>query len=426
MRYSKTEAVLQGLLREWEEKQRVLAYFCKEIDPISYVRRFFPDPLIGIFPESERRVAVIPHSELIGALIWARTDFYAPYQAFFRNWYRSGTLQEVRAVVVDLDWAKPDKLEEFCGVVMPKLHCRPSLAVLSGEGVHLIYLLDPPIQALRRYRELLEEIGRKVQYKFKIKKFGWKVDVHPLIHPYRVPGSATKIGTRARGYLVHDPVRCVTLKELAEWVGVDLPDTVYEELVEGKRVGRRAENRPRRAKKSAKGVTYLPRAHPGLYNRIFEKILYDVREGHRYLSLCALVVAGWKAAIPREQVERDVHWLAEELSLRGSHPVTEREVRKALKMYNEKAVRVRRIVLERWLGVPLPGQIRHGRRREEHLRRVHAQRRGQAKALTELYLTRYPDLPITEVARRAGLSRTTIYKYGRELGLLPRPTGSTS
>jgi len=100
-----------------------------------------------------------------------------------------------------------------------------------------------------------------------------------------------------------------------------------------------------------------------------------------------------------------------------------KEIGKALKAYGKKESTVCSTKqLAEWFNTEIEGAKRNGRKREEHLQIARAIRNAKISTSTKMkvkaYLEANSGYSISEISRISGLSRTTIYKYGRELGLL--------
>jgi response regulator of citrate/malate metabolism len=140
--------------------------------------------------------------------------------------------------------------------------------------------------------------------------------------------------------------------------------------------------------------------------------------------MLATVVCGWKARIPKEQIRKDLTLFVQRYNqIWPEIPIHPSEIEKALRAYGRKESTIcSKRQLAEWFNTEIKGQKRNGRKREEHLQIARAIRNAKITTSTKLkvkqYLETYKGYSISEISRISGLSRKTIYKYGRELGML--------
>ena len=143
------------------------------------------------------------------------------------------------------------------------------------------------------------------------------------------------------------------------------------------------------------------------------------------MSMCALTVIAWKCNVPVDEVECDLLSLIPDYNKNATRKIKPREVKSALKMYNEKAMLTQRERLQDWIGWEYKPIKRNGRTREKHLERARAVQeidfpdgqwrnkdgRPTAKAKVAAWRLEHPDGRKIDCERETGLSRPTVLKW---------------
>jgi hypothetical protein len=330
---------------------------------------------------------------------------YAHYCTYLKNFKRYDTIDKILAFVVDLDNVDSNDLFLIVHSRLERI-LKPTFIVNSGFGLHLIYQLQEPFTLLHRFRVAVNQLKVRLENQLKPRANNrYKIDHHSLAQAFRLPGFMNKLGRWVKCWKIGPGYNIHTLAE-----------KFHIELVPMKA-------KKSKKKKKRKDITYIPNAHPKLYSWALE-LLYGSRPGWRYTSMLATVVCGWKARIPKEQIKKDLEQYVERYNeIWPENPIKWSEIGKALKAYGKKESTVcSKKQLAEWFNTEIEGTKRNGRTREEHLQIARAIRNAKISTSTklkvEVYLKANPNASISEISRISGLSRTTIYKYGRELGLL--------
>ena len=139
--------------------------------------------------------------------------------------------------------------------------------------------------------------------------------------------------------------------------------------------------------------------------------------------MCALTVIAWKCNVPVDEVERDLLSLIPDYNKNATRKVKAREVKSALKMYNEKAMLTQRERLQDWIGWDYKPIKRNGRTREKHLQGARAIRdinnenwrqgngRPTAQEKVKVWRIANPTGKKADCVRATGLSKPTVYKW---------------
>lgn len=374
-----------------------------------------------------------------------RSDVYVVPASFINGYNSTVACKDVYALVIDLDDMDAETLKNVLdngnvGGMTPA----PTYIVNSGSGVHFYYVFRQPVPHYHANRKILKDMYTALCLITKSNIFA-KTDWHAITQPFRLPGSRTKLDQMVTGWKYDDKWDVISL---AERLNVDyekldmgrreiLPQREYKEARE--RYIASLEDGTAPAPKRAKGKRYRWRSSldgkEGFYEMCLERCYKETRAGSRYRSMCALTVVARKVVtVSKERLEMDLFRLMEHYNTIG-RPMKPSEVRKALRMYNDKALQTRSRTLEAWFGWSFHRDAQRRRERLAEKGRVRSKEdvwkiarstrdvlypegawRNQEGAPTkqeqvQQYREEYPEASVTEVARALGISRTTVYKW---------------
>lgn len=379
-----------------------------------------------------------------------RDDVYFSAVHFYDDYKNDDFIDYIYAFVIDLDNLSPKWLRDILeGIVDRGTAPLPSLVVNSGKGVHFYYVLAEPLYVYPTVRKKARSL-----YAMLNEMFEFTPDKHSIGHPFRPVGSLTKLGNVASGYVIGDRW---SIEELADAVGYNwyVPDMssreglpASEKMVRYARLlaernglpepdfsnfaethafikslthgssGRSTRNSPIYDERPHEYITDIdiePNGSPRWYSRTRDKIIERTELEHRYKSLMALSVIAYKCRIPYEQLERDVDHITQiwKFDRRwDKDPFNAKNVAAALRCYSPKFVRVRRSTLEEWLGWQFTGDKKEPKyTQEEWLERLADQRSAASLRAIRNVLKEDPTLSKSEIARRTGLSRQTVYNH---------------
>lgn len=441
---------------------------CDEVSPKDFYRMIFPTGELegrGVYESGKynaiavcigpgkkvKRFTVTDDLEQIDAL--QQTDDFcvmAPISYAGRS-RKSANARNLYALAIDVDGIKTednkgaptgmvDLFYQFDGHGPSGLLPLPTAIVFSGAGLHLYWILERPVPCFRNIVEQLTNLKRELttrcwnQY---VTRLSLNVQYESLFQGFRMPGTITKSGSRARAFLV-DGGKKVSIEYLNRFVAEE--NRVTEFAYTSKLTREQAKEKypewyeKRIVKKEPKGRWTVKR---DLYDW-WLRTLWDPtkpREGGRYWAIHALVTFAVKCRIDREEVERDalelVPWL-DKLTTSEDNHFTEDDVRKALEAYDESYVTYPREVIAIRSKIPIVPQIRrNGRKQAAHLERARAVQKidypnhewagrpvgsGTKKEVIKSYMREHPEVTKKAViARELGISRPTIIKYYDEI-----------
>lgn len=353
----------------------------------------------------------------------------------------------IYALAVDLDRLivkdnKPSGLIALWNGHIKKLERipQPTYIVSSGTGLHLYYVLDKPIALFPNTAKELQALKHELTYMI----WGYgicdiqnekDIQFEGIYQGFRIPGTITKTGSRARAFLTGQRV---TLEYLNEHVPDNLRVKKYtakKELTKAKAKELYPEWYERRIEQGKpSGVWHISR---NLYDWWKREILTKGKVGHRYYCLMVLSIYAYKCGmydlkhnpnpVTREELERDcfeVMEYFETMTDNDNNHFTEADVLDALEAYDSRWIKYPRDSIEYKCGFELPHNKRNGQPQAYHLEEARAIRdirqkrqgttwngRKPKKDIVELWQAGNPNGKKADCIRETGLSKPTVYKY---------------
>ena len=347
----------------------------------------------------------------------------------------------MNALIFDIDSVGLDELDNMLRRFSNENRVRripiPTFIVSSGTGVHLYYVLEEPIDLFPNIKLQLKALKYNLTYRFwdyKGTSQDKNIQYQPLNQAFRMVGSMNeKYGTEVKGYLVGERVPLDRLNEFAtdESVRVDINQ---------------------RYKPSKYSLKEAQERFPEWYDRVIiqkdktpqkwhiKRDLYDwwkrqygeITGGHRYYYLMCLAIYAVKCDISRKELETDMYDMFEELKyIPHSNKLSESDVISALEAYDRGYYNFKLDDIEKLTGLRFERNKRNYRTQREHLLRArtlqeidypNGEWRNKSGAPTkkeevENYLQSNLNMSVSQVAKALGISRTTVYKYKKELDL---------
>lgn len=144
----------------------------------------------------------------------ARRDAYVYPAAYYHSYALEALMQSTSCLYIDLDHVAAKQLRRLCDADF--FGHRPTYLVNSGNGVHLVYVLQEPVQTYDWAKKLLKRIHHGLLKVFRRHRFDADLTTG-ISHAYRIVGSLTKLGQVCRAYCVGTHM---TIAALAQSVGV--------------------------------------------------------------------------------------------------------------------------------------------------------------------------------------------------------------
>ena len=406
------------LRREFSQKTALLkkAFEGRQIAPYQMLTTIFKDDNCEMKYTIESKGAVKEPARGFDELIdiaHQRSDIYISMGTYFKNYLSQATLKEIHALVVDLDHITPSDLKQLITNIDKHHTVKPTIIMNSGQGVHLYYIFDQPVQCFKQVKSELKEMQYRLENQFINPSAAYKVDRHSIVQSYRVTGSLTKLGDLTQAF---KSGRTLSIAEVAKWLGVALKTTTNP-------ITQQTVLKSKKTIIAAPKVRTLPNARKGLYSHIYKRMT-EVEPGNRHTALLALAVAAYKCRIGKVQLEADLRTWCDYYNQRDTRQLTEKELTTALKFSNKKSIGVKSETLEEWLGFTFPRTTkRNGQSQVKHLAECnkikHSMQSEQIKETLQQYRIQNPTASQSQIAKDLKMSRNTVVKYLKNTCSLP-------
>lgn len=339
---------------------------------------------------------------------YKRSDVYIPPASFFSDCFRLVTLNQLFALVVDIDDLSHTGLSWLLRKIdIGKL--RPTLLVNSGNGIHLYYVFDKPVDCYNYRKPILKRLAKDVQKYWESHNYSVDKKV-TLIQPYRVIGALSKAGETTTGYLVGEKWK---VEALAKYMQIKLWSEDKKNKLQ------KNSNNLAQGIINNKDIEIFPNGDRPFYNHCLTRVAEEVVEGFRYTALFALAIVAYKCRIRHEKMERDIRLCAELFNERckPNSRIEEVEILKTLKGFSKKFVLVCSLQLEEWFGFNFPRLTkRNRRRREEHLALVREIRKEKKQdKINKIQYLLEQGYNKKEIAAMMNMSIQNLYKNYKDL-----------
>ena len=416
---------LEVIQDQYEQKNMVLAQFGQQVSAWTLYEDIYDDldmvvPVVVIDEHESKHVVQMSVAEAVEQAEH-RNDMLLGGSVYFKSFISKATAKEIRAFIVDMD-------NVYAGTLLAALRVEwrtangqaipmPTYIVNSGTGLHLYYILDTPLPCLRRNAETIDQLYRRLAVLNTTKRVYLVRQVQWFGQDFRIAGGLNKYDWKNSIFLIGD-----------RWSAVALGKAVGLQNVTFAQYGDPPPKKPPRATPKGR-VTAREgwRTNRAFYDYTLRTCREKTKEGNRYMSMCALTVIAWKCNVPVDEVERDLLSLIPDYNKNATRKIKPREVKSALKMYNEKAMLTQRERLQDWIGWEYKPIKRNGRTREKHLQGARAIRdinnenwrqengrpKGSGTALERVKAWRIanPDGRKIDCERETGMSRHTVLKW---------------
>ena len=463
------------LVSDFEYKDTLLRGLYEEVSPYTFYEELYcdktlDDSVVVTFGD-DHKLEWCEHNPIqktIKAMSMAEAiemgfnyaNMYLPPCTFFNNYNSSKCMENLYAIVVDFDGDKDGVSKELMDWLIKRINddnefVSPTFLTNSGHGLHLWYVFDKPLPMYASNKRLMRDLYAAIHQT--LNDLNAKPQRHHITQAYRIVGSKTKINTVTTAFRTGDVYDVnellkqfgvnVRLGEgesapseqmmklayaIRDKLGVAIPDedswkSVHEYIAENKDAFNKISTRnPSRRYRKADGSGW---GSFDWYKRMKDSIILKTPDGHRYTSLMAFMIIGYKCNIPFDQVKRDeddiiLKWQMREKSF--PHRFNDEYRDRIDNCYSEKYLKVTKEQLEDWLGFEMHSSFRrNGRNRELHMKIMSGTRdilhpngswRNKEGAPTKEEIVRqwrkeHPTGKKIECERDTGLSRHTVLKY---------------
>lgn len=281
-------------------------------------------------------------------------------------------------ITVDLDYVDLANLNDFFYQIKNGFILNPTYVCNSGHGIHIYYIFKKPIALYPYLHDKLR------LFKYEVIAGIWNpytssrgkredIQYQGIFQGFRIPGTQTKLGKQflVRAFKTGEKIDILDLNKYLfdkEYM-LEEKDFKYKSELSLYQAKQKYPEwyEKRIVKKEQQGRWVVKR---DLYDWWLKKIKEKAKAGHRYSCLTVLVSYAIKCNISKKEVKKDcMHLLPEldALSDTESNRFTERDVRDALKFYDESFVNYSRKEAERVSGISMPANKRNFQKQEYHL-----------------------------------------------------------
>ncbi|MBQ6467567.1 MAG: hypothetical protein IJJ61_06455 [Clostridia bacterium] len=367
------------------------------------------------------------------------------------------------AIIFDIDEVDVPELEKLFQMISDGILPRPTALSVSGNGVHLTYILDKPLPLYGKKLEMLNNL------KAVLTRLLWcsytsqdpNIQYQGIVQGYRVVGTKTKKGHTVKAYLtgkivsldyligfVDDFDSVAMLKPTRKGQGYlsaklkklkkdnKLSWHLLEELTEDELRYTLDEAKEKWPEWYQRRV--IDNQMPGhwhnnkcLYNWWLNKIRTEAHPGIRMKSILVLGAYAQKCDIPEDEFVWDAYSLVdifEAMTTDEKNHFTTDDVEAAIRMYHEKDLTKMSVAgIQRMTGLEMHRERETALARNDRLKKSRQIRdlnytdgkhwydgggRPDKSDVVRSYLSEHPDEKnVSLIARECGVARNTVYKY---------------
>lgn len=393
--------------------------------------------------------------------------FLAPVSYYGKS-RNSRNARFLHAIMIDLDYVGTRQLANLLRQMERGVIPYANYLISSGTGLHVVYKLDRPVPLMTRYVAGLQVLKRELTDRV------WNAntsDSDPdkkqsqgIFQGFRMVGTATKLNgdignpKYKQPYDVecfsHDETPPATIPYLLSFIpklrdkedmeGLDALSALTKEVRKTTPIAEAKEKWPEWYEKHVVNDEPLGGWLYGraAYDRVLSVIREHVSVSHRYWCIFYLAVMANKCGVPQDELEDDAYGLLERfdaLSVEPDNRFTANDVAAALEAYegglaSGRARRYTQDFCERKAAVEYGEKMGHGSNPPEKrlpkdlsLKKARYERDlkqemkgttwwnkdGAPKKAMQVWqsATENPGLSVAALARKAGVSRPTVYKW---------------
>ena len=410
---------IEVIKAQYDEKNMVLSQFGEQVSSWDMYEDIFDDldqeiPIVVIDDDQEKKVRAMTIRDAVVSGM-ARNDTLIGGCTYFNNWISKKSTKNIYTFIIDYDNA-------YSGVLLKALQddwksangedfAKPTYIVNSGTGLHLYFVLSEPIPVYhsmsqnidKLYRALVVQQSRRVYVQQQVQWVG---------QGFRCAGGFNKYGWENTVFRIGD-----------KWDIDDLGKAVGLENVHFIRYGEKRQTKKGVKRKRQKTAGW--KTNRAFYDYALENCREKTKEGHRYLSMCALSVIAYKCGVDQKELRSDLERLLPTYNKESVRQIKPKEIQSAIKMYGDKAIFTPRESLEHWQGWEYHPIKRNGRKQAVHLQRARAVqlvdyphgewregngRKSQADKV-QMWRSTHPEGKKVDCIRDTGLSKSTVYRH---------------
>ena len=435
---------------------------CKEVSPHDFYRDIFPEGELeekGKYVDGEytgiaisvndktkkvKRYSVTNELSVIDELCKCDDFCLMSPISYAGKARKSDNARFLYALAIDLDGIKQEDYKgvpvgidtlfwQFDGHGPSNYLPLPTYIVSSGTGLHLYYIFEKPIPLFKNIVKELEKYKKRLTWQLwtqGVSHLSQNVQYESLFQGFRIPGTITKNGKRARVFRVDNGTK-VTMEYLNRFVPADYrtKDFTYKsKLTLSAAKKKYPEWYDRRVVRGEAKCSWTCKRD--LYDWWKRKLEEGATDGHRYWCIQTLAVYAMKCGISREELENDAFGyieLLDSIGKREDNPFTANDVLKALEAYNASYVTYPVKTISDRTGIRIEKNKRNYRKQELHLKLARANKailkeaeemkpegRPNVKEMVLRWRRFNPEGRKIDCQRETGLSKPTVLKWWNE------------
>lgn len=445
------------------DMNQYLEIHCKEVSPHDFYRDVFPEGELeekGKYVDGEytgiaisvndktkkvKRYSVTNELSVIDELCKCDDFCLMSPISYAGKARKSDNARFLYALAIDLDGIKQEDYKgvpvgidtlfwQFDGHGPSNYLPLPTYIVSSGTGLHLYYIFEKPIPLFKNIVKELEKYKKRLTWQLwtqGVSHLSQNVQYESLFQGFRIPGTITKNGKRARVFRVDNGTK-VTMEYLNRFVPADYrtKDFTYKsKLTLSAAKKKYPEWYDRRVVRGEAKCSWTCKRD--LYDWWKRKLEEGATDGHRYWCIQTLAVYAMKCGISREELENDAFGyieLLDSIGKREDNPFTANDVLKALEAYNASYVTYPVKTISDRTGIRIEKNKRNYRKQELHLKLARANKailkeaeemkpegRPNVKEMVLRWKRFNPEGKKIDCERETGLSRPTVLKWWNEV-----------
>lgn len=340
--------------------------------------------------------------------------------------------QQMNALVFDLDSVGKNELRNLFSRIGKKPALRtlpqPTFIVMSGTGLHIYYVFEEPIDLYPNIKLQLKAL--KYDLIFRMWDYGGttqekQIQYQSINQGFRMVGSKNdKYDLPVKAFKTGDKITLDYINQYAD--------------EERNKVDVNKPFRPTQYTKEEAKEKF-----PEWYQRVvvegnkrakrwdIKRDLYDwwlrqsyrAKGGHRYYFLMVMSIYAVKCNIPKRELKKDMYKVFDDLKeVEHNHPLEEKDIWSALETYDRQYYNFTINDIVKLTDIHIEKNKRNYRTQEIHLERARAVQeidypngewRGKKskEKVVKDYIKNNPKDNPTEISRKLGISRSTVYKY---------------
>lgn len=365
--------------------------------------------------------------------------------AYRTNINQLSNAQRMYAMIFDLDGVGISELRNlFIRFDLPSDHMsgrsipRPTYINCSGNGLHLVYQFDLPIDLYPNIKTQLKSLKHDLTFRiwdYKGTTTVKRIQYQSINQGYRMVGSLNeKHDVCVRSFKVGEPINIAFLnKYVPEQSRVDVnkpfKPTQYTRLEAAEKFPEWYERVVVKGNKNPKKWDIAGKVHGddpyALYHWWKNKLPY-AKGGHRYFFMMCMAIYACKCDVSKEQLEKDMWEVYEVLkTVEHDNPMKPYDVESALEAYDKAYYNYTIDDISKLSDILIQKNARNGRKQDVHMKRISTLRdmdypdgswRNKDGAPTKKDIVlewrkNNPEGSKSDCIKATGLSKPTVYKW---------------